>query len=245
MRRAATARRALARRVARRRARGVAVCRRLAGGCRSRRATSASPRRDSPRARRERRAVELGVARVARIVERARASDARDANPRDESDCVAIRSAATDMYAMTAALDYGIVEDDDGGDYDLAMDALAIERRATEFLLDDDGSTTSEGGEGEGEGEGGARSGERRHRGEHGSNGEFRDASVRYRLLCPTTRIGRVIGKEGTGDQGDARGDGGAGQGGADDARGGRTRDISRERGRSDGRRRWRGDDDG
>ena len=66
------------------------------------------------------------------------------------------------MYAMTAALDYGIVEDDDGGDYDLAMDALAIERRATEFLLDDDGSTTSEGGEGEGEGEGGARSGERR-----------------------------------------------------------------------------------
>jgi poly(rC)-binding protein 2/3/4 len=101
------------------------------------------------------------------------------------------------MYAMTAALDYGIVEDDDGGDYDLAMDALAIERRATEFLLDDDGSTTSEGGEGEGEGEGGARSGERRHRGEHGSNGEFRDASVRYRLLCPTTRIGRVIGKEG------------------------------------------------
>ena len=51
------------------------------------------------------------------------------------------------MYAMTAALDYGIVEDDDGGDYDLAMDALAIERRATEFLLDDDGSTTSEGGD--------------------------------------------------------------------------------------------------
>jgi len=98
------------------------------------------------------------------------------------------------MYATREALDYGIVDDDFGADDDFAADALAIERRATAFLLDDDGSTTSDG---DVEGEREASRGERGRRAGRGVDGEFRDASVRYRLLCPTTRIGRVIGKEG------------------------------------------------
>lgn len=31
------------------------------------------------------------------------------------------------MYVMMVVLDYGIVEDDDGGDYDFVMDVLVIE----------------------------------------------------------------------------------------------------------------------
>ena len=131
------------------------------------------------------------------------------------------------VSSRESVLMYGIVNDDARDDADEAMEAesRAIERRATAFLLDDvdlgdewrdnedeeleidDEETRGARGRGRGrssrrgtrtmteeEDRSGIAMGERGGRRE---GGEFQDARVRFRLLCPTARIGRVIGKEG------------------------------------------------
>lgn len=84
---------------------------------------------------------------------------------------------------------------------------LDIERRATEFLLDEDEhptTTMTTGGRGEdgGDGEGTMRSstvssGATALSSMTTTTTSTTAATTRFRLLCPTTRIGRVIGKEG------------------------------------------------
>jgi len=81
------------------------------------------------------------------------------------------------------------LSDDDAYGDALAMDAAAIER-ATGFLMDELEAADANDGDGSSE------------RPRDGERGHERDAShampgVSYRLLCPMTRIGRVIGKEG------------------------------------------------
>ena len=80
----------------------------------------------------------------------------------------------------------GLVCEDVYDDVACALEDADVVRRATEFLTDDerDGSERGDGSESEGE---------REREGREGASG----GSVRFRLLCPTTRIGRVIGKEG------------------------------------------------
>ena len=109
----------------------------------------------------------------------------------------------------------------------MEAESRAIERRATAFLLDefDDGAFGDDSfGDAFGDAlddddgedverrdeerapEGGRGGGRERRRGGAGngfapiplaSGGECRDASVRFRILCPTARVGRVIGREG------------------------------------------------
>jgi|TARA_B100000073_G_scaffold277215_1_gene237421 poly(rC)-binding protein 2/3/4 len=122
---------------------------------------------------------------------------------------------------------YGIARERARDDAEDAMEAesRAIERRATAFLLDDvDLGDAWRDDDGDGEDEGDEENRGARERGRGRSNrrggrtmteeeersgtvmgervgrrevGEFQDARVRFRLLCPTARIGRVIGKEG------------------------------------------------
>ena len=107
----------------------------------------------------------------------------------------------------------------------MEAESRAIERRATAFLLDDvDLGDAWRDDDGDGEDEDDEENRGARERGRGRSNrrggrtmteeeersgtvmgervgrrevGEFQDARVRFRLLCPTARIGRVIGKEG------------------------------------------------
>ena len=107
----------------------------------------------------------------------------------------------------------------------MEAESRAIERRATAFLLDDvDLGDAWRDDDDDGEDEGDEENRGARERGRGRSNrrggrtmteeeersgtamgervgrrevGEFQDARVRFRLLCPTARIGRVIGKEG------------------------------------------------
>lgn len=122
---------------------------------------------------------------------------------------------------------YGIARERARDDAEDAMEAesRAIERRATAFLLDDvDLGDAWRDDDGDGEDEDDEENRGARERGRGRSNrrggrtmteeeersgtamgervgrrevGEFQDARVRFRLLCPTARIGRVIGKEG------------------------------------------------
>ena len=122
---------------------------------------------------------------------------------------------------------YGIARERARDDAEDAMEAesRAIERRATAFLLDDvDLGDAWRDDDGDGDGEDDEENRGARERGRGRSNrrggrtmteeeersgtamgervgrrevGEFQDARVRFRLLCPTARIGRVIGKEG------------------------------------------------
>ena len=122
---------------------------------------------------------------------------------------------------------YGIARERARDDAEDAMEAesRAIERRATAFLLDDvDLGDAWRDDDDDGEDEGDEENRGARERGRGRSNrrggrtmteeeersgtamgervgrrevGEFQDARVRFRLLCPTARIGRVIGKEG------------------------------------------------
>ena len=122
---------------------------------------------------------------------------------------------------------YGIARERARDDAEDAMEAesRAIERRATAFLLDDvDLGDAWRDDDDDGEDEGDDENRGARERGRGRSNrrggrtmteeeersgtamgervgrrevGEFQDARVRFRLLCPTARIGRVIGKEG------------------------------------------------
>ena len=122
---------------------------------------------------------------------------------------------------------YDIARERARDDAEDAMEAesRAIERRATAFLLDDvDLGDAWRDDDGDGEDEGDEENRGARERGRGRSNrrggrtmteeeersgtvmgervgrrevGEFQDARVRFRLLCPTARIGRVIGKEG------------------------------------------------
>ena len=122
-------------------------------------------------------------------------------------------SSSYDPTGQTTTSSTGMRRDGDVGGVGGAVDDeeenhdLDIERRATEFLLDEDEhptsttttTTTTTGGE-----DGGV--GIRRVGGD--GKGTMRSSTVssattalssttRFRLLCPTTRIGRVIGKEG------------------------------------------------
>ena len=122
---------------------------------------------------------------------------------------------------------YDIARERARDDAEDAMEAesRAIERRATAFLLDDvDLGDAWRDDDGDGEDEDDEENRGARERGRGRSNrrggrtmteeeersgtvmgervgrrevGEFQDARVRFRLLCPTARIGRVIGKEG------------------------------------------------
>jgi len=102
-----------------------------------------------------------------------------------------------------------VIDDDD---YDvMEAESRAIERRATAFLLDDFDAELDEldeleldelDGRGGGGRSGGGRRGGRDQRRGAGNTatpgtGDFQDASVRFRILCPTARVGRVIGREG------------------------------------------------
>ena len=109
----------------------------------------------------------------------------------------------------------------------MEAESRAIERRATAFLLDDvdlGDAWRDDDGDGDGDGDDDEENRGARERGRGRSTrrgtrtmteeedrsgtamgdrvgrrevGEFQDARVRFRLLCPTARIGRVIGKEG------------------------------------------------
>ena len=122
---------------------------------------------------------------------------------------------------------YGIARERARDDAEDAMEAesRAIERRATAFLLDDvdlGDAWRDDGDDGEDEDDEENRGARERGRGRSNRRGgrtmteeeersgtvmgervgrrevgEFQDARVRFRLLCPTARIGRVIGKEG------------------------------------------------
>ena len=122
---------------------------------------------------------------------------------------------------------YGIARERARDDAEDAMEAesRAIERRATAFLLDDvdlgdawrdddgeaeaDDDEENRGARERGRGRSNRRGGRTMTEEEERSGtvmgervgrregGEFQDARVRFRLLCPTARIGRVIGKEG------------------------------------------------
>ena len=119
---------------------------------------------------------------------------------------------------------YDDAYDDDAMDAVMEAESRAIERRATAFLLDDydaelDAAFEAEeegGDDGRGDGEGGRSGGGRRRggggggggrdrrrggagpAGTFGDGGDFHDAPrVQFRILCPTARVGRVIGREG------------------------------------------------
>lgn len=87
---------------------------------------------------------------------------------------------------MRRATAYGLVCEDAFDDAMCALEDADVVRRATEFLTDDERDAGESAGESESEGE-------RERDGRESASG----GSVRFRLLCPTMRIGRVIGKEG------------------------------------------------
>ena len=96
----------------------------------------------------------------------------------------------------------GVVVDDEEENHD-----LDIERRATEFLLDEDehpttttmmtGGRDEDGGDGKGTMRSSRVSSVATALSSATTTTSATSATTRFRLLCPTTRIGRVIGKEG------------------------------------------------
>ena len=121
----------------------------------------------------------------------------------DGSSSSSSSAGALDPAARTTRDASGVRDEEENHDLD-------IERRATEFLLDEDEQpTTTTGGEGCGDdGVGGGGYGTARRStasaaaattgaSTGASNPGASTTITRFRLLCPATRIGRVIGKEG------------------------------------------------